>query len=166
MADNVLYETDVLAWSEQQAEALRELAFRRDLPNALDLDHILEEIEDVGQSQMNAGKSFIRLILGHAVKCVVDPDAPSLRHWHAEIGNWQNELADRLSPSMRHRIDLDVLWRRAVRQAELDLMEQGYDGDGMATFRGVPCPVALDDLLGDPSDPVGLVARLAEKTSA
>ena len=80
MADNVLYETDVLAWSEQQAGALRELAFRRDLRNALDLDHILEEIEDVGQSQKNAVKSFSRLILGRAVWCIVDQDAPGLRH--------------------------------------------------------------------------------------
>ena len=31
-----LYETDILAWSEQQAGALRELSARRDLPNALD----------------------------------------------------------------------------------------------------------------------------------
>jgi hypothetical protein len=37
MADADLYDTDILAWSEQQAEVLRGLAGRRDLPNALDL---------------------------------------------------------------------------------------------------------------------------------
>jgi hypothetical protein len=47
MAGTDLYDTDILAWSEQQAEALRELAARRDLPNALDLPHVLEEIGDL-----------------------------------------------------------------------------------------------------------------------
>lgn len=167
MPDSDLYETDILAWSEQQAEALRELAKRRDLPNALDLAHVVEEIEDVGQSELNAVKSFIRLVLGHALKCLVDADAPSVRHWHvrhwhAEIGNWQNELADRVSPSMRRKIDLDVLWSRAVRQAELDLLEQERDASTVASvvaLRGTPCPVSFDDLLADPSALVGLMEQ-------
>jgi hypothetical protein len=160
MADTDLYETDILAWSEQQADVLRELAARRDLPDALDLAHIVEEIEDVGQSELNAVKSFIRLVLGHAIKCLVDPDAPSVRHWHAEIGNWQSELADRVSPSMRHRIDLDVLWGRAVRQAELDLLARECDARpiiAVVALRGTPCPISLDDLLESPG---ALMARL------
>lgn len=87
MAHADLYDVDILAWSEQQAKVLRGLAGRRDLPNALDLYHIAEEIEDVGVSQLNAAGSFIRLILTHAIKCWADPAALSLLHWHAEIGN-------------------------------------------------------------------------------
>jgi hypothetical protein len=166
MADADLYETDILAWSEQQAGALRQLAGRRDLPNALDLTHVVAEIEDVGQSELNAVKSFIRLILGHAVKCIADPDAPSLRHWHAEIGNWQSELADRVAPSMRRRIDLTLLWHRAVRQAELDLLEQGRDIAAIAALRGTPCPISLDDLLAEPLEPLALVARLEQALPA
>ncbi len=45
-------------------------------------------------------------------------------------------------------------------------MGQRHDGTTLKAFRGAPCPVALDDLLGDPSDPVGPVARLAETISA
>ena len=164
MSETGLYETDILAWSEQQVAALRELASRRDLPNALDLSHVLEEIDDVGQSEFNAVKSFIRLILGHAIKCVADPDAQSVRHWHAETGNWQSELVDRLTPGMRRKIDLDSLWRRAMRQAELDLLEQGRDAalaDLAETLGGKPCPVGIDDLLDDPPDPAALVARIA-----
>ena len=164
MSDTGLYETDILAWSEQQVAALRALASRRDLPNALDLPHVLAEIEDVGQSECNAVRSFIRLILGHAIKCVADPDAPSVRHRHAEIGNWQSELVDRLTPAMSRKIDLARLWRRAMRQAELDLLEQGREAavaDLAATLSGEPCPVVIEDLLDDPSDPAALVARIA-----
>lgn len=160
MADGDLYQTDILAWSEQQTGALRELAARRDLPNALDLAHVVEEIEDVGQSELNAVRSFLRLILGHAIKCQADPEAPSVRHWLVEIGNWQNELADRLTPSMRHRVDLDVLWGRAMRQAKLELAEHDrLSAEVLARLAAHDdaCPVALDDLLADPA---ALVARL------
>jgi hypothetical protein len=169
MPDTDLYDTDILAWSAQQASALRELAARRDLPNALDLAHVVEEIEDVGQSELNAVKSFIRLILRHAAKCVADPDAPSVRHWHVEISNWQNELEGRMAPSMRRRIDLDFLWGRAVRQAELDLLEQQSDAGVIARVRAsrdAPCPVSLDELLADPTEPAALVARVEQALSA
>src|ERR1700722_12261440 len=169
MPDTDLYETDILAWSEQQAGALRELAARRDLPNALDLAHVVEEIEDVGQSELNAVKSFVRLILGKGIKCLVEPYAQSVRHWHAEIGNWQSELEDRLAPSMSRRIDLDFLWSRAVRQAELDLLEQQRDAGVIARVRAsrdAPCPVSLDELLADPTEPAALVARVEQALSA
>ncbi len=163
MADGDLYETDILAWSEQQASALRELASRRDLPNALDLTHVAEEIEDVGLSELNGVKSRIRLILGHAIKCWADQDASNVRHWLAEVGNWQNDLADRLSPSMRQRIDLDVLWQRATRQAALDLAEQGREHAAplsLTILATRPCPVSLNDIVSDPADPGLLVQRL------
>jgi hypothetical protein len=169
MADTDLYETDILAWSEQQADALRELAARRDLPTALDLTHVVEEIADVGQSELNAVKSFIRLVLGHAIKCLADPDSPSLRHWYAEVGNWQSELADRVAPSMRRRIDLDVLWGRAVRQGELDLLGQDRDANAVMSVvaaRGTQCPISLDELLADPAQPAALVTRIGQALRA
>lgn len=167
MADGDLYQSDIFAWSEQQTGALRELAARRDLPNALDIAHVVEEIEDVGQSELNAVRSSLRLILGHAIKCCVDHEAPSVRHWLAEIGNWQNELADRLTSAMRNRIDLDALWKRAIRQAELDLAEQdraSADLKARLAAQSVACPVGLDDILTDPAEPEALVARLADGT--
>ena len=169
MADTDLYETDILAWSEQQVSALRELATRRDLPNALDLPHMLEEIEGLGLSELHSVQSFIQLILRHAAKCVIDRDAPSLRHWHVEINNWQSELERRFSQSMRRRIDMDSLWTRAARQAELDLLEQQRDTECVRKaqdLRGMACPISLDDLLSDPTDPVGLVQRVDQGLSS
>lgn len=43
------YEEDVFAWSQHQAKVLRGLAERAaGLPNDLDLEHVAEEIEDLG----------------------------------------------------------------------------------------------------------------------
>jgi hypothetical protein len=151
MGDSTLYDEDVYAWSEQQAAALRRLAARRDLPNDLDLTHVAEEIEDVGVSQLHAVRSLIRQMLVHAIKCWADPDAPSVRHWVAEIGNWHDSLLDRLTNAMRAKIDMQVLWRRAVQQADLDLAAQDRDAARerlSAGLREVIGPITLDDLAG------------------
>ncbi len=168
MADADLYDTDVLAWSEQQADALRSLAGRRDLPNELDLSHVVEEIEDVGLNQLHAAGSFIRLIMVHAIKCWAEPDAPSVPHWRAEIGNWQIELATRLTASMRNRIDLDREWRRAIRQAVLDLKAWGVEVSNakVRLAANTTCPLSFDDLSSDPADPDELVDRLTQALSS
>jgi hypothetical protein len=162
MAGGDLYDSDILAWSEQQADVLRSLAERRDLPNGLDLSHVVEEIEDVGLSELHAAASFAYLIMTHAIKCWADPGAPSLLHWYAEIGNWQVELARRLTASMRNRIDLDREWQRAVRQAIRDLKAQGVDVAAVKVRLALDaaCPLSLDDLSCDPADPELLVERL------
>jgi Domain of unknown function DUF29 len=161
MADGDLYETDILAWSEQQASALRELASRRDLPNALDLAHVAEEIEDVGLSELNGVKSRIRLVLEHLLKCWAEPDAPSIGHWYREIANWQAELGDRFSPSMRQRIDLDSIWKQAVKQAALGTSIPNHPSPSVLDrIASAPCPLSLADILTDSANPAGLLARL------
>jgi hypothetical protein len=154
-----LYDSDILAWSEQQAAALRRLADRRDLPNELDLDNVVEEIEAVGRNELRATESPIRLIVMHIAKAVSQPDAPAIGHWRTECIGWQDELARAFSPSMRQRIDMDALWRSALRQAEAALAETG--GVLAAGLAG-PCPVSLDDPLSEAfefCDVVGRVAR-------
>jgi hypothetical protein len=42
------YETDVIAWANEQARLLRAGLFSQ-----LDIEHIAEEIEDVGKSERN-----------------------------------------------------------------------------------------------------------------
>jgi hypothetical protein len=98
----------------------------------------------------------------HAIKCWADPDAPSLLHWHAEIGNWQTELASRLTASMRNRIDLDQEWRRATGQAIRDLKAQGAEVAAVKVrlTLDMACPLSLADLNCDPADPALLVERL------
>lgn len=163
MGETGLYDEDVYAWSEQQAAALRRLAARCDLPDDLDVTHIAEEIEGVGESQLHTARSLIRLILAHAVKCWADPNAPSVRHWAAEIGNWHDGLADRLTPAMRAKIDMAVLWRRAMRQAELDLAAQDRDEARQRVAEGMQeaiCPITLDDLCGETVTVENLAGRI------
>ena len=114
MSDQSLYDDDILLWSEQQAEIIRKLGrTRRDLSNELDIENVAEEIESVGRSELAAVKSFVRQIFLHLIKLAAEPNAEAARHWRSEIVAYHSEIIDRYAPSMRHRIDIDQLWRSA-----------------------------------------------------
>ena len=138
-----LYDRDVLAWSEQQAELLRRVA-RGERINDIDWTHVVEEIEDVGQSELNAVRSYLLQMLVRLLKLHGWPNLSAGRHWRSEIIGFQTHAAQRFAPSMRQRIDLDAIFDRAVRQIE-PLRLGGYPAIAPATS----CPVSLDQLLND-----------------
>jgi hypothetical protein len=157
MGEPSLYETDILAWTEQQAAALRELASRRDLPNALDLANVIEEVEALGRTELRAATSPIRLILEHLVKLACDPGAPSAAHWVEEILHWHRDVQASISPSMHQRVDMDKLWRQARRDAVRALALHGVQA-----APGLPegCPLALEDFLADDFDHEAAITRV------
>ena len=58
MDQTALYEEDIYAWSQHQARVLRGLAGSGlRLPDDLDLEHVAEEIEEVGNEQRFAAES-------------------------------------------------------------------------------------------------------------
>ena len=164
MDSAALYDEDILAWSEQQAAALRSLAGRRDLPNELDLANVVEEVEDVGNSEFRAVKSLVSSILVHLILLWADPDAPAIRGWRGEITAWHVDLLDRITPSMRARLDFDPLWRSAVRVACAKL--EDWDAEKAARVKsaltGSACPFDIDSIYVEEFDIAGVVARLPE----
>lgn len=158
MPGDTLYETDFYAWSQQQAAVLRAMA--RDatgLPNALDVANVAEEIEGVGNSQLSAMASRVRLILLHLIKCVSQPESDAIPHWQTEMGGWHADLLEDVTRAMQARIDMDRLWRRAAKQAELALREyRGSLAPGLPT----ECPISPDALLLDDLDFEALTASI------
>jgi hypothetical protein len=110
-----LYERDVLAWSQHQADLLRRLS-RGERVNDVDWIQIAEEIEDVGLSELHAVESFLNLVMVHLLKLQAWPDSPATDHWHSEIVAFQENAQRRFTPSMRQRIDLTRLYAGALRQ--------------------------------------------------
>lgn len=149
--DRTLYDEDIYAWSEQQAAVLRRLAETPGrLPNELDVEHVAEEIEDLGKSQRDAAESFVRLVLVHLLKLAASPTSPSARHWRSEIVNFHVELLSKLTPGMRSRIDLDRLWGQAKRQARASLDEG--EGLGSSVWVLQRCPIEVASLAEDDFD--------------
>ena len=118
-----LYDRDILAWSQHQADLLRRVA-RGERVNEVDWEHVVEEIEDVGLSQLNAVQSYLRLMLVHLLKVHGWPESPSVGHWRGEIVSFQADAAQRFTPSMRQKIDPDRLYRLAREQVSA----ASYDG--------------------------------------
>lgn len=139
---NAPYDQDILAWSDQQAELLRRLA-RGERVNGIDWAHVVEAIEDVGLSELNAVRSLLRQMMVHLLKCALWPEHGAVRHWREEIVAFQADAEQRFAPSMRQRIDLERLFVAAVRQVVVSDL-----GD---TERTMPdaCPWALEQLLRD-----------------
>jgi len=157
---NDLYDTDIYAWSQRQASVLRDLASRPDLPNELDLQHVAEEIEDVGHSELNAVRSFLRLSFVHLIKAASVHDAELRKGWFAEIIGLHSEILTHFSNAIRQEIDLDVLWTRAMRQAELSL-ESYRQRQHLAVPPKSGCPLTLDAFLSEDFDLDSAFARVA-----
>ena len=139
-----LYERDVLAWSEQQATLLRRLA-RGERVNDLDWEHVAEEIEDVGLSELHAVHSFLTQILVHLMTLRGWPGSGARFHWRGEIVAFQTSARRRFVPSMRQRIDLPEIYGDTARQ-----IGQLRRGNTPAIAPARLCPVTLDQLLTEP----------------
>lgn len=139
-----LYDDDIYAWSEQQAAVLRRLAAAPGrLPSDLDLEHVAEEIEDLGKSERHAAESAIRLMLVHLIKLASAPGAAPAQHWRGEIVTFHIDLLSRFTPAMFRAIDLDRLWRLAKRQALATSPELDEAASEFGFLRLDACPVDI-----------------------
>jgi hypothetical protein len=136
-----LYDRDVLAWSEHQADLLRRLA-RGERVNDVDWEHVVEEIEDVGLSELHAVQSLLNQMLVRLLKLGGWPESQSANHWRVELVAFQKDAARRFAPSMTQRIDLLRLYADALEQ--LGGIE--YDGNAPLPWPA-DCPFTLDQLL-------------------
>src|SRR5690242_7828861 len=105
-----LYDRDALAWSEHQASLLRRVA-RGERVNESDWEHVIEEIEDVGLSELHAVESHLELILLHLLKLRAWPDSDAVHHSRAELVSFQSNGSRRFAPSMQQRIDIASTYR-------------------------------------------------------
>jgi len=140
------YDDDVVAWSEQQAAAVRALGARPDLSNALDWHNVAEEIEAVGLSQIRTVESALGQVLIHVLKYLSTPAGQSTRSWRAEIIAFHATARRRYKPSMRERIDWEDLWRSSQRNAAASL--EIY-GDVLAAGLPDRSPFTPEELIGE-----------------
>jgi hypothetical protein len=138
-----LYDTDILIWSERQADLLRQHAAAARENDAIDWPNIIEEIEDVGRNQLHSVESLLVQALRHILKAEAWPLSLDVPAWRADAIDFRQQAARRFTPSMRRKIDLEHLYRQAVRALPETI-------DGVPPL-AVPetCPATLNDLLDD-----------------
>ena len=139
-----LYEADILEWSEHQAELLRRVAAgeRVNAPGP-DWANIIDEVESVGREQLHQVEGLLAQALAHMLKADAWPLSREVPIWLSEARRFRTEAAARFSPSMRQRIDVAKLYRRALRYLPETI-------DGQAPLPVPPdCAVTLEELLSD-----------------
>jgi hypothetical protein len=148
-----LYRTDIVTWSRQQAERLRRhVAGER--VNDLDWPHVIEEIEDLGNSEIAAVRSLLGQAMVHALKMARWPESPAVNHWRIEAATRLAEAQERYRPSMRKDITVDECFARA-RRTVLAMMDD-------SPAHPIPewTDLSLDTLMDETSDLRGLIDAL------
>ena len=120
-----LYDDDIVTWADAQVAALRALAARSDLSNAVDWENVIEEIESVGRSQVQGIESLLLQVLVHVLKYLSAPAAQSNQSWRAEVLAFQAAARRNYKDAMRQRIDWQDLWLTARATADVQLKVHG-----------------------------------------
>jgi hypothetical protein len=151
MTTTDLYEQDFVAWTERQARELRALRTSR-WNGPLDLEHLAEEIEDLGRSQRHACESLLEQIIIHLLKLRHAKAETPRAHWANEIDLFRNELHRRLTKTIRQHLEtnLEAHYQTAARLTTRALTREEPD-----TTPDIPrqCPWSLDDII-DSDEPL------------
>ena len=85
------YDTDFYAWTQAQVDALRAKDWA-----AVDLEHVIEEIADLGNEQRHAVESHLRILLAHLLKWRYQSQRRR-RSWQTSVLNARTEITRRLA---------------------------------------------------------------------
>jgi hypothetical protein len=134
-----LYEVDFAEWTAHNAELIRQRRFAE-----ADLDHIAEEIEDMGKRDRREVSNRLKVLIAHLLKWTAQPERRDTATWSSTIDEQRSELDEifEQSPSLRRYAeeDLQRIYPKAVRQAH---KETGLEPHCFP----VTCPYRIDQLL-------------------
>jgi hypothetical protein len=139
------YDSDIVVWSEHQAALLRRRAAGELVNDAeMDWSNIAEEIEAVGQSQVDAVESWLYQALLHMLKAAAWPLSEAVPHWQAEARGFRAQARRKYRPSMRQKLDVPGLYADA-----LYAMPETINGQQPLPVPDM-CSVTLEELLSEP----------------
>jgi len=140
IAMGTTYEADVAAWANEQAMLLRSGQL-----SAIDIEHIAEEIEDVGKSEQRELASRLAVFLAHLLKWQYQPERQSAS-WQRTIKEQRRALAYHLKqvPSLKPKLS-DTEWQEYI---WADAVSMAIEETGMGCFPK-SCPWSVHDVLSD-----------------
>ena len=130
------YENDVILWAEEQARFLREGRF-----SELDIEHLADEIEDVGKSEKRELASRMAVLVAHLLKWRHQPEKRS-KSWRTTIIVQRQGIDSALSetPSLR-TVLRDPAWQKRIWG---DALTQALRETGLEDLPDA-CPWSMDE---------------------
>jgi Domain of unknown function DUF29 len=111
------YDADIIAWANEQAWLVRNRKFE-----LLDVEHIAEEIEDVGKSEQRELGNRMTVLIAHLLKWQFQPERQG-RSWELTIRNQRKAIQLHLKQvhSLKSKLGdvewCEIIWGDAVYQA-------------------------------------------------
>lgn len=132
------YDTDFYEWCLETAALIRDRRL-----GEVDLEHVAEEIEDMGKRDKREVESRLTVLIMHLLKWQVQPDKRR-QSWRATINEQRRKLKLVLkdSPSLLRitRLELTEIYPAAVEEA---VEETGIDGKLFPKI----CPYTAEQIL-------------------
>jgi hypothetical protein len=139
-----LYDQDFYAWAGSQAQLLREGRF-----GELDLEHLIEEVEDLGGALKRSVQNRAITIMLHLLKLQHSPATDPRLGWRETVRTQRTRLRTDLTPNLRRLLadELSELYDRARHDAEASLRDHGEHVAADALPKA--CPYTPDQVTGD-----------------
>jgi Domain of unknown function DUF29 len=137
-----LYEANIVAWAEEQAQALRSRS-----ANQLDWDHLAEELEALVRSEVRAVTGPLKVALRHKLLLLGWPGVLSTGKWQHEVRVHLRNMHEAYSASMLRQIEpmLPDLYTDALDFAHQHMAETGAPVVPLPVL----CPWTFDELLSE-----------------
>ncbi len=116
-----LYETDFYAWTQYQAQLMRQGQWHR-----VDIANVIEEIESLGRQQRQELRNRLAILLAHLLKWQYQPEKRS-RSWLATIRIQRLDIADLLNdnPSLQPYI-AEAFQKAYAKAVQLAVQETNF----------------------------------------
>jgi len=145
---SALYEKDFSFWAEKNADLLR-----RGLFAELDIEHLVQELTDMGISERNELESRLTILLAHLLQWQFQYRHLSARwqefkgdSWRSTLIEQRNRIAKRLRKSPGLHAKLDEVIAEAYQDAvSIAAQETGFAPDTFPPH----CPYTLEQILDD-----------------
>jgi len=139
-----LYSRDYYAWACEQAHALRERRFE-----ALDFEHLWQEVEDLAKSERRELRSRLMRVLAHLLKCQLQSGRRS-PSWEGTLASQRAEIAALFhdSPSLEQELPeiVEQAYSLALRVAG---KEMRLKRDQWQSLFPVQCPWSAEQILDE-----------------
>ena len=139
-----LYQQDLYAWSKAQGDLLRAERLAD-----LDLEHVIEEIEDVGGALKRSARNRIRVIIEHLLELEHSPAEEPRAGWRATVRTQRLKLRDALTPSLRPEVESELAELYDDGRALADGALRDHGEAAAADALPATCPYSLDQITSD-----------------
>lgn len=148
---NKLYDRDLQLWIEQTIQQLQNREF-----GSLDIEHLIEELVDLGKSEKNALKSNLKILLAHLLKLKIQDDVPNTMKasWYSSVVEHRQRVIDNLedTPSLKSFLT------EALEKAYPDARKLAIKESKLAKFGirlpqeseyPITCPFSIEQILDE-----------------